>query len=525
MAEKEAPIDATQHALAPTQNKTYGLDTDVVLLDTGAAHLENGQLSNLKLAKDGHTVLIPQPTTDPNDPLNWSWRKKHLMLAVVSTTAFLGDYGSGAGIPLIVLQGQEWGLSPAKVNEAGNLNVLMLGIGGLFWIVVSSWWGRAPVMFWSTLTGALFTLACAVTTSFPVFYGFRAMMGLTLTAYQVVGLACVKDMFFFHEHARKIGIWVAIFILSPYLGPFFANFIIAGTGDWRAVMWLVFAMCCADLVLILMICDETYYERSIPLEKQPPRPQMLTGRLSRVLGIWQVQNHSGYFKTGWHCCSRLLSTFLKPIIIPAMVYYAMSFMWAVGINITSTILLETPIVAGGYGFGPKAVGYLYFTPLVAVTLGEGFGHFFNDWIANRYVRKHDGIFKPEARLVTNYIAAAFMIPGLIIVGQTLEHHLSYAGIIMGWGMYVFGVMLATVAITAYALDSYGSASSEVSGLLNFARVIAGFAVGYFQQPWGLKSGFGLSFGIQAIIVAVAMVVIVLLQIYGGRMRAKGGPVV
>jgi hypothetical protein len=107
-------------------NSQYGVDADVVLLDTGAAHLESGQLGTLKLAKDGHTVLIPQPTTNLNDPLNWSWRRKHLMLAVVSTTAFLGDYGSGAGIPLIVLQGEEWGLSPAKVNEAGNLNVLML---------------------------------------------------------------------------------------------------------------------------------------------------------------------------------------------------------------------------------------------------------------------------------------------------------------------------------------------------------------------------------------------------------------
>jgi hypothetical protein len=166
----------------------------------------------------------------------------------------------------------------------------------------------------------------------------------------------------------------------------------------------------------------------------------------------------------------------------------MSFMWSVGINITSTILLETPAAAGGYGFGPKSVGYLYFTPLVAVGLGEFFGHFFNDLIAKRYIFKHNGVFKPEARLPTTYVAAAFMIPGLIIVGQTLEKHLSYAGIIMGWGMYVFGVMLATVAITAYGkcrqtgeltsnapltwcpvLDSYGSASSEVSGLLNFAR--------------------------------------------------------
>ncbi|OCL04421.1 MFS general substrate transporter [Glonium stellatum] len=497
-----------------------GHETDVVFLDAGAAHLEKGEYGNLKLAKDGHTVLIPQPSADPNDPLNWSWTKKHLMLAIVSLTAFLGDYGSGSGIPLIVLQGEEWGLSPSKVNEAGNLNVLMLGIGGLFWIVVSSWWGRAPVMFWSTLSGTLFTLACAVTKSFPVFYGFRALMGLTLTAYQVVGLACVKDMFFFHEHARKIGIWVALFILSPYLGPFLGNFIISGTGNWRAVMWLVFALGCADLILILLICDETYYERSIPQDKQPLREP--SSRILRVLGIWQIKHHSGYSKTLWHCCKRLISTFLKPIIIPTMLYYAMSFMWAVGINITSTILLETPVVAGGYGFSSKGVGFLYFTPLVAVSLGEGFGHFFNDWIANRYVRKHDGIFKPEARLITNYIAAAFMIPGLIVVGQTLQKHLNYVGIIIGWGMYVFGVMLATVAITAYSLDSYPTASSEVSGLLNFSR---GFSVGYFQQPWGAKSGYSLSFGIQAIIVAVAITIIAILQTFGGKLRHKAGPVV
>ncbi|KAH5586548.1 hypothetical protein HBI24_079490 [Parastagonospora nodorum] len=525
MSEKDP--QAVQHGVdsSQPQNNHYGEDSDVVLLDTGAAHLENAQLADLKLAKDGHTVLIPQPTSDPNDPLNWSWRRKHLMLAVVSITAFLGDYGSGAGIPLIVLQGEEWGLSPAKVNEAGNLNVLMLGIGGIFWIVMASFWGRAPVMFWSTVSGTLFTLACAVTTSFDVFYGMRAMMGFTLTAYQVVGLACVKDMFYFHEHARKIGIWVAIFILSPYLGPFLANFIIAGTGDWRAVFWLVFATCCADLVLILLICDETYYERSISIDQQPARPQTVLGRLLRVIGIWQVQHHTGYFKTASQACQRLLSAFLKPIIIPAMFYYCMSFMWSVGINITSTILLETPVAVGGYGFGPKSIGFLYFTPLVAVGLGESFGHFFNDAVAKRYVAKHNGVFKPEARLVTSYIAAAFMIPGLIIVGQTLEKHLHYAGIVMGWGMYVFGVMLATVAITAYALDSYGSASSEVSGLLNFARVIGGFSVGYFQQPWGAKSGYGLSFGIQAVIVALAVSIILMLQLFGGRLRAKGGPVV
>lgn len=217
-------------------------------------------------------------------------------------------------------------------------------------------------------------------------------------------------------------------------------------------------------------------------------------------------------------------------------------MWAVGINITSSILFETPVIAGGYGYGALAVGCLYFTPVVAVSLGEFFGHFFNDYLADRYVRKHDGLFRPEARLWTNYIAAGLMIPGLIIVGQALEKHLSVGAIIMGyvllrwcvcesliaddavrWGMYVFGVMIASVAITAYALDCYPTGSGEVSSFLNFARTIAGFAVGYFQQPWGAKDGYGLSFGIQAIVVAIALVLLILIHRFGQTLREKGGP--
>jgi hypothetical protein len=91
-------------------------------------------------------------------------------------------------------------------------------------------------------------------------------------------------------------------------------------------------------------------------------------------------------------------------------------MWAVSINTTSSIRLETPKIAGSYGFGPKAVGLIYLNSVVAVTLGELFGHFFNDFMTNRYIRKHDGIFRLEARLSTKYIVTFFMISGLVIVG-------------------------------------------------------------------------------------------------------------
>lgn len=58
----------------------------------------------LKVARDGHTVLIPQPSDDPHDPLNWSRTRKHVFLFIISATAFLPDYGSATGAVTLLPQ-------------------------------------------------------------------------------------------------------------------------------------------------------------------------------------------------------------------------------------------------------------------------------------------------------------------------------------------------------------------------------------------------------------------------------------
>ena len=60
----------------------------------------------LKLAADGHTVLIPQPSNDLNDPINWSTYKKHLFLIIISATAFLPDFTSAVGAITLLPQVQ-----------------------------------------------------------------------------------------------------------------------------------------------------------------------------------------------------------------------------------------------------------------------------------------------------------------------------------------------------------------------------------------------------------------------------------
>ncbi len=330
-------------------------------------------------------------------------------------------------------------------------------------------------------------------------------------------------MFFFHQHARKVGIWYSIFITSPVFGPFIGNFIYGGLKKWQPIFWLVFAWSSFLICLILVFGDEPYYNRQLTQEQLPVRRKGQVGRLLRVFGVWQIQNHAPT-PTLLRGYGRLLEVFVKPVIPMAMLFYAVTFMWSVGINLTTAILLETPRTAGGYGFDATSLGYIYFTPLAGIIIGELFGHWFNDFMATRYTVRHHGIFVPEARLWTPYLGIALMIPGLVLFGQTVSLRLHWIGIVFGWGMVQVGIMLISVAIVTYVLDCYPSASGEVSALINLGRVAAGFSVGYFQQAWGVKQGFNVSFGLQAAVVGGSALLLFSIQHFGARIRLWAGPV-
>ena len=143
----------------------------------------------------------------------------------------------------------------------------------------------------------------------------RATMGLFLTAPQTISIACIKDIFFFHEHARKIGLWACLYIASPYAGPLFANFIVDATGNWRIVFWLCFAVCVFNLLLIVCFLDESYYNRQIPVEHQPHRGW----RILRLIGVWQIRNHKEYFYSLYGAINRQLATITNVALVLLLV--------------------------------------------------------------------------------------------------------------------------------------------------------------------------------------------------------------
>ena len=277
-------------------------------------------------------MLVPQPSDDPDDPFNWSARKKGLILLAVCMAAFQTDFQTAVGIPGLLLQGLDWSLSPVHINYANNLNILLKyvhcprflnvrantrssGIGSVVWMPFIYFWGRAPVIFWLTLISALLTLGVCFVSTFTGFYVLRALTGLCISGTFTVGLAFIQDMFFLHEQARKIDFWFASCYTCVYFAPMFAYYIVANIGSWRAPFWMAFGVQALAFALILLFVDETSYRRDLVIPAQPRRGH----RLWRLVGIWQIR-HRYYETSVVSSVLRIPRILFKPIIIPVYLF-------------------------------------------------------------------------------------------------------------------------------------------------------------------------------------------------------------
>ncbi|KAI9923731.1 hypothetical protein MW887_008358 [Aspergillus wentii] len=439
------------------QQGQHEVDKGGYILDTSIAD------ENLQTTSDGSKVLIPQPSSSPYDPLNWSWHKKHLILFIISITSFLPDYGSATGAITLIPQAEEWNMTKDHVNHSQVGSVFMIGAGGVVAVALSAYFGRYPMLFWFMLIGLGTAIWCAAAQSFESFMASRILNAFFSTVAQGGGLMFIKDMFFFHEHARKINIWSSFIILSPYLGPLIAAFI-TNTQIWRwafGVYTIETGLC---LIAIILFVDETYYDRRTGQPELAPNGP----RWKRMLGIQQWQ--TGYLQTTLLDAIRRPAIILcKPPVLLVMLYYIPTFAWVIGINTTLSIFVG-PL----YGFGPKQIGFFYFTPIVAVILAETTGHWLHDFVATVAARRNGGCLEPEHRLFAIWVVAPFMIAGLILLGFALENGYHYMLVSLGWGCFVFGILNVTVAISAYLLHSYPEASGEVAAWVSFGRTVGGF---------------------------------------------------
>ncbi|KAI9710563.1 MAG: hypothetical protein M1820_002699 [Bogoriella megaspora] len=521
--------------MADSPRSTEKFPADTVLVDEEVDAIEGYVIdaslypehaARLKTTNDGKTVLIPQPSDDPDDPLNWQRRKKYWILAVVTYTAFLADYTSGAGIVVVIPQVHEWNLAQYTLQHAVVGNLFSLGASGLFAVAFANYFGRLPTLlvFQSI---ALATCAwAAAATNFESYETARILNGLFESCTQGAGILWIKDMFFFHEHPRLINILEFPVILSPYLGPLLSSFILYKT-KWQWAFWLATCMWALGWILILFT-DETLYDRSTDF--RVPRGPLW----KRILGIEQAKGLRN--RSFVQAAVRPIIALTKIPVLLVVIYYFLNFAWVIGVNTTVSIWLTD-----FYDFNPKnlgmsmsdtlstskliSAGFFYFFGPTGVFVGWFVGHWIHDAYANFYARRHNGRIEPEARLALTYLATFIMAVALLILGFAIQHRWHYMVLAVCAAIQCVGIMIATTAVSAYLLDAFPEGAGEINAWVSIGRAWGGFMATYVQIPWVEKIGSAKAMGIQTAITGAAALIIVFLQIYGKRIRIAQGRMV
>ena len=83
-------------------------------------------------------------------------------------------------------------------------------------------------------------------------------------------------------------------------------------------------------------------------------------------------------------------------------------------------------------------------------------------------------------------------------------------------------MIATVALNAYLLDAYPEGSGEVGAWIVVGRTMGGFMATYVEINWVTRSGPVDAFAVQTAITAAAGFVVLVLGLFGKRLRKAQG---
>lgn len=96
------------------------------MADVGSHHFVKSGGSNGR-------VLVPQPSDDPHDPLNWSPFWKIATITTATYVTFFQGFGPLALAPMFEYYIKEWNCSLADAIQFTGVCILVLGFSNFIW--------------------------------------------------------------------------------------------------------------------------------------------------------------------------------------------------------------------------------------------------------------------------------------------------------------------------------------------------------------------------------------------------------
>ncbi|KAK2069195.1 hypothetical protein P8C59_003798 [Phyllachora maydis] len=497
-----------------------------------------------KHAGGGHRdiLLVPAPSSDPDDPLNWAPSRKALSMACMCVYTLMVGIASAAIYSVLEDIAAATGLTLADLNAGTGYMFLALGWGCLVWQPLALQYGKRPVYLFSLLATLAVLAWAPVTVSNGQWIANKTLQGFFGAPIESLCEISVTDVYFQHERGAYIGLYALLLAGSSFLAPIMAGWIAQEMG-WEWVLYWCAIFCAVGFVFCFFFMEETKYSRGVMVghevghsgidevnmadavdgEKKcvGPEAEPAVTPTSKAywdkVKLWRAED----VKKPKHLAvmvSRPLVFLSFPVIFYAGLSYGSNLVWFNVLNGTSSLILATR-----YGFSSGLVGTSYISPLIGVALGSLYTGPIGDRIVLWMARRNDGVAEPEHRLWLFLPSLALVPFGLILWGVGAAHKIHWFGCVFAMGVIALTNTIGLQLSVSYCIDSYKDLAGEAVVTVILVRNTMSFAVGYGLTPWVDGMGLQNAFLVAALAGLAQCLTFLLFVRYGKGFRRTSAP--
>ncbi|RDW88533.1 MFS general substrate transporter-23 [Coleophoma cylindrospora] len=486
----------------------------------------------------GEIILIPTPSNDPNDPLNWRQGQKYYSAFIICLAMLMCNFLAAGPTIAIVQTAQDFfpdwmqsGLGPA-INKTAfffTTTALLQGTGNLIWMPLVNKYGRRPVYMISYVIYLVCAIWAACTTGYGSFLAARIFMGFGSGAAETMAPLSIADIFFLHERGLIMAMYSCALVCGVSGGIIIAG-LITINHPWRTIYYVAIALIGATLLLAFFTFPETVYRRSIDIDesheptvsdKQNAKDatQIETSQSSSIpqkkTYIQTLNVFSGTFteESFWKLFVRPFALILLPPILWCSLVQSVTigFIVAVTSNVASAY-------STAYNMKPYETGLCFIAALIGALIGIFCGGYLGDQTADFLTRRNGGIREPEMRLPAMMFSLISTPLSLVLYGVGIQYKLHWMCPTVGIALLNFSVVQGTNVALVYCIDSYRPIAGEVTLTTMAFKSAFGFLLSFYTNPWVEISGYQNAYGAMAGISAAVLLFWIPLYIWGKQIR-------
>ncbi|OCT53129.1 hypothetical protein CLCR_09908 [Cladophialophora carrionii] len=526
-----------------------------VLLDQQAAHSED-QTGRLKhgTGKNSNIVLSPQPSEDPNDPLNWSSVKKHIVLSVIFFGVIIVGVIPGpllnAGIVQISV---DLNRSPTDVAKLSGYCLLATGAMGPFASALGRKYGKRPMYVFSSLLGTIGVIVSEAATGYNVLLAGRILQGIGIAAYESLAVSSIGDIFFVHERGPRVA--VVIFLLAAISNgiSIIAGVITENLG-WKYNFHIYIPFAALQLIAVILYCPETMYRRKAIYETDTAGSDENLEKLAKIesAAAHHVERHGDGAgadlektmtstshasvdsippkKTWFQELSVYNGTFVDDSVFKMAIASVAILLnvgatyqvfmtgiiiaWYVAVAILSGVIFASP----PYLLSSASVGYMSVGPFIGGLIGAIFSLIISEPLVKSMTRRNKGVYEPEFALLPISLGGICSVAGLIGWGYAVSEFKSIYLVCFIWAVILFGMTVIASFATQWALDAYRQNSTELFIMNMVFKNFFFYGLTNYVIDWYATSGAIDMAGTMAGITGFLCLLAIPMYVYGKKYR-------